>query len=124
MLGTFGVLALLLASVGLYGVVAYQVTLRTREIGIRMAIGAQPADVSRMVLRQGLGLTLVGVGIGLAASVGLARAMARLLFGVSPTDPATYAAVSLAWLMVALGACYLPARRAARVDPAVALRDE
>jgi putative ABC transport system permease protein len=89
-----------------------------------MAIGAQPAEVSRMVLRQGLGLTLVGVGIGLAASVGLARGMARLLYGVSPTDPPTYAAVSLLWLAVAFAACYLPARRAARVDPTVALRYE
>jgi predicted permease len=124
LLSAFGGLALLLAAIGLYGVVAYHVTLRTREIGIRMAIGAQPAEVSRMVLRQGLGLTLVGVGIGLAASVGLARGMARLLYGVSPTDPPTYAAVSLLWLAVAFAACYLPARRAARVDPTVALRYE
>jgi putative ABC transport system permease protein len=124
MLGAFGGLALLLAAIGLYGVVAYHVTLRTREIGIRMAVGAQPSDVLRMVLRQGLALTLLGVGIGLAASVGLARAMARLLYGVSPTDPLTYAAVSFLWLSVAFAACYLPARRAARVDPTVALRYE
>jgi putative ABC transport system permease protein len=124
LLGVFGGLALLLAAIGLYGVVAYHVILRTREIGIRMAVGAQPADVLRMVLRQGLGLTLLGVGIGLAASVGLARAMARLLFGVSPTDPPTYAVVALLWLAVAFAACYLPARRAARVDPTVALRYE
>jgi predicted permease len=124
MLAAFGGLALLLAAIGLYGVVAYHVTLRTREIGIRMAIGAQPADVLRMVLRQGLALTLVGVGIGLAVSVGLARAMARLLYGVSPTDPPTYAAVSVLWLAVAFAACYLPARRASRVDPTVALRYE
>ena len=122
LLGAFGGLALLLAAIGLYGVVACHVTLRTREIGIRMAIGAQPADVLRMVLRQGLGLTLVGVGIGLAASVGLARAMARLLYSVSPTDPPTYAAVTVLWLAVASAACYLPARRAARVNPTVALR--
>jgi len=124
LLGAFGGLALLLAAIGLYGVTAYHVTLRTREIGIRMAIGAQPSDVLRMVLRQGLALTLVGVGLGLAASVGLARAMARLLYGVSPTDLPTYAAVSLLWLAVAFAACYLPARRAARVDPTVALRYE
>ena len=124
MLGAFGCLALLLAAIGLYGVVACHVTLRTREIGIRMAIGAQPSDVSRMILRQGLALTLVGVGIGLLVSVALARAMARLLYAISPTDPPTYAAVSLLWLAVACAACYLPARRAARVDPAVSLRDE
>lgn len=124
LLGAFGGLALLLAAIGLYGVAAYHVTLRTREIGIRMALGAQPSDVLRMVLRQGLALTLVGVGIGLAASVGLARAMARLLYGVSPTDLPTYAAVSLLWLTVAFAACYLPARRAAHVDPTVALRYE
>ena len=124
MLGTFASLALILAAVGLYGVVAYHVTLRTREIGIRMAIGAQPMDVSRLVLRQGLGLTLAGVGMGLIAAAVLARGMARLLFGFSPTDPATYAAVSLVWLLVAVCACYLPARRASRVDPAVALRYE
>ena len=112
LLGTFGGLALLLAAIGLYGVVAYHVTLRTREIGIRMAIGGQPADVLRMVLRRGLALTLVGVGIGLAASVGLARAMARLLYNVSPTDLPTYATVSVLWLAVAFAACYLPARRA------------
>jgi ABC-type antimicrobial peptide transport system permease subunit len=124
MIGAFGVLALLLAAIGLYGVVAYQVTLGTREIGIRMAVGAQPSAVVRLILRRGLEVTLVGVAIGLAASVGLARTMARLLFGVSPTDPATYAAVTLVWLAVALAACYLPARRAARIDPTVALRHE
>jgi predicted permease len=124
MLGAFGGLALLLAAVGLYGVVAYQVTLRTREIGIRMALGAQATDVLRLVLRQGLALTLIGVGLGLLATMGIARVMARLLYGVSPTDLPTYAAVSLLWLAVAVAACYLPARRAARVDPTVALRHE
>jgi predicted permease len=124
MLGAFGCLALLLAAVGLYGVVAYHVTLRTREIGIRMAVGARPADVLRLILRQGLSCALVGVGIGLLASMGLARVIGRLLYGVSPTDLPTYAAVSVLWLSVALTACYLPARRAARVDPTVTLRYE
>ncbi len=124
MLAVFGGLALLLAAVGLYGVIACHVSLRRREIGIRMAIGAQPRDVLRLVLLQGLRLTLLGVGIGLLVSLGLARGMARLLYGVSPTDLPTYAAVSLLWIMVALTACYLPARRAARVDPTVALRYE
>ena len=124
MLGAFGGLALLLAGIGLYGIVQYHVTLRTREIGIRMALGARPGEVRRMILRQGLGLTLVGVAVGLAASVVVARAMARLLFGVSPTDLVTYAAVSTLWLAVACAACYWPARRAARVDPTIALRHE
>ena len=124
LLGAFGGLAVLLAALGLYGAIAYHVNLRTREIGIRMAIGAQPADVRRMVLRQGLALTAVGVGVGLALSVVVARALARLLYGVSPTDLPTYLSVSLVWLAVAATACYLPARRAARVDPAVALRYE
>ncbi|MGA2737822.1 MAG: ABC transporter permease [Bryobacteraceae bacterium] len=122
LLGAFGGLALLLAAIGLYGVVAYHVTLRTREIGIRMAVGAQPAAVLRMVLRQGLGLTFAGVAAGMAVSVLLARVLARLLYGVSPTDLPTYAGVLLLWLSVACVACYLPARRAARVDPSVALR--
>jgi predicted permease len=123
-LGGFAALALLLATVGLYGVIAYQVTLRTREIGIRLAVGARPADVSRMILRQGLQLTLIGIGIGLVVSFGVTRTMARLLYGVSPTDPTTYAIVSLLWLAVAGIACYAPARRAAAVDPMAALRNE
>jgi predicted permease len=124
MLGAFGCLAVLLAAVGLYGVAAYHVTLRTREIGIRMAVGAQPADVLRLVLGQGLSCALIGVGIGLLASMALMRVMAQLLYGVSPTDLPTYAAVSALWISVAFVACYIPARRAAQVDPTVALRYE
>jgi ABC-type antimicrobial peptide transport system permease subunit len=124
MLGAFGGLALVLAAVGLYGVVAYHVSLRTREIGIRMAVGAQPRDVVRLILWQGLGLTLGGAAIGWLLAATLARAMIRLLYGVSPTDLPTYAAVALIWLAVGLAACYTPARRASRVDPTAALRCE
>lgn len=124
MLAVFGLLALALAAVGLYGVVAYHVTLRTREMGIRLAIGAQPKAVLRMVLAQGLRLTAYGACIGLAASAVLARGMSRLLFGVNPADPLTYLTVTLLWLTIGAVAAYLPARRAASVDPAVALREE
>jgi putative ABC transport system permease protein len=124
MLGAFGGLALVLAAVGLYGVVAYHVSLRTREIGVRMAVGAQPRDVVRLILWQGLGLTLGGAAIGWLLAAILARAMIRLLYGVSPTDLPTYAAVALIWLAVGLAACYTPARRASRVDPTAALRCE
>ena len=117
-------LALLLAAIGLYGMISYQVTLRGREIGVRMAVGAQSSDVFRLILRQCLGSTLIGIAIGLVFSAAIVRLMANLLYGVSPTDPATYTAVSLLWLLVAVAACYLPARRAARVDPMSVLRTE
>jgi len=123
-LGAFAVLALLLAAVGLYGMISYHVTLRRREIGIRMAVGARAADVFRLILRQGLSTTLIGVCIGLALSAVLARFMTKLLYGVSPADPLTYASVAAVWLTVAAAACYLPARRAACVDPTECLRDE
>jgi predicted permease len=123
-LTAFATLALLLAAIGLYGMISYQVTLRSREIGVRMAIGAQPSDVFRLILRQCLGSTLIGIAIGLAVSAAIVRLMAKLLYGVSPTDPPTYAAVSLLWLLVAAAACYLPARRAARVDPMSVLKVE
>jgi putative ABC transport system permease protein len=122
LLALFAGLALFLAAVGLYGVVSYTVSQRTREIGLRMAIGARPADVVRMILGGGLKLTLIGVVIGLAGAVALARYLETLLFEVAPSDPVSYAATSLLLIAVAAIACYVPARRAMRVDPLVALQ--
>src|SRR6266480_260660 len=120
----FGVLALLLACLGLYGIAAYSVAARMREIGIRMALGARSDDVHRMVLRQGMRLALTGIGVGLAGAFVVSRVLASLLFGISGTDSLIYAGVSILLVLVALAACYIPARRAARVDPMVALRYE
>ncbi len=122
--GGFGVLALVLAGIGIYGVLAYITRQRTHEIGIRMALGAEPRDVLRLVLRQGLELALIGLAVGLAASFALTRALSSELFGVSATDPLTFVAVAILLLGVALLACYIPARRAMRTDPMVALRYE
>jgi predicted permease len=124
LLGTFATLALVLAAVGLYGVMSYLVTQRTREIGIRMALGAQQTNVLSLIMRQGTRLTLIGILLGVAAAYGLAHSMSALLYGVTPDDPLTFASVAALLALVALTAYYIPARRATRVDPLLALRYE
>lgn len=124
MFGAFGILALALAAIGLFGVISYAVTQRTHEVGIRLALGAQPAQVLRLVVRQGVVLTSIGLVIGIVAALAGARLISHFLFGVTATDPITFVGVSVALGAVAALASYVPARRAAKVDPLVALRSE
>ena len=122
LLGLFAAVALLLATVGIYGAIAFSGAQRTQELGIRRALGAQNRDIMRLMLGQGLTLALMGSALGIGGALALTRVMRGLLYRISPADPATYIGIALLWIVVALAASYIPARRAARIDPAQALR--
>ncbi len=124
LLGMFGLLGVIIASTGIYGIISYAASQRTNEIGIRMALGARPLDVFRLVIGQGMELTLIGVIVGVGASFALTRLLSTLLVGVSTADPVTFVGITLVISTVGLLACYLPARRAMKVDPLKALRYE
>jgi len=124
LLGASGVLALVMTMIGLFGVIAYMVSQRTHEIGVRMALGARRSDVMKLVMGQGIRMTLVGLGIGLCAAIGAARLLSPLLYGIGANDPVTMSAVAVCLAAIALLACYLPARKATQVDPSIALRYE
>jgi ABC-type antimicrobial peptide transport system permease subunit len=124
LVGSFAVLGLILAIVGIYGVISYSVVQRTHEIGVRLALGAQRADVLRMILREGMRLAVSGIAIGMVGALALTRVLRSMLFEIEPNDPATFAGAAVFLTVAALAACYLPARRATRVDPMLALRNE
>jgi putative ABC transport system permease protein len=124
LLGVSGILAVVMTAIGLFGVIAFVSSQRTHEIGLRMALGARRADVLKMIMGQGLRLTAIGLGIGLCAALGTLRLLAPVLYGIGASDPATMAGVGLGLAAIALLACYLPARKAMRVEPSVALRYE
>jgi putative ABC transport system permease protein len=124
LLGTFAVIALLLAALGTYSLLAYSVRRRTGEIGIRVAVGAARGDILRLILWDGMKLIAIGVLVGLFGALSLSRFLRSMVFGVRPTDPLTFVAVAVLLALVALVACYLPARRALRIDPMIALREE
>jgi len=124
LLSAFAGIALVLALAGVYGVMSYSVALRTREIGVRVALGGQARDIASLVIRHGMRLAAIGLAIGLSGALALGRVMSGLLFGVTPADPIALAGAAALVTVVAFGACYLPARRAMRIDPIVALRNE